>query len=586
MNYKLNHLEKQVENKGPREAFRSLWPFLLPDKKTLILASVTVLSNSGLTLAVPLIMGIAVDRYIVGKQLHNLLLTGALLLAVYIAISITGYIQTTLTGGLGQRLLFRLRNTIFNKIQELPVAFFNQNKAGDLISRINNDTDKLNQFFAQSLVQFVNNFFIILGAGVVIVLTNPKLGSAALLPAIGLIIITKSLEKWVKIKNTAGLQATGEMSAEVQESLDNFKVIVAFNRRDYFRDRFSKVNEKNYRANTWVGIANGTFMPIFDYAGNISQLIVLSYGIYLISNGEFTIGLLISFFAYTSRFYDPLRHVASMWTIMQTALAAWNRIFQIISLKSDLDIIPKTDIRQSDFLLEFRGVSFGYPEGREVIHNINLSLERGKTYALVGPTGGGKTTTASLMVRLYDPTKGTIYFDGQDIRSYDNTARAQKIGFILQEPFLFTGTVRENLIYGNEKYHNHSDEQLLKALENHSLDELVKKFDQGLQTIITTGGNTMSLGQKQIIAFMRAVLRQPELLILDEATANIDTVTEQLLEDILTKLPKETTLVIIAHRLNTIENADEIFFVNSGEVVNAGSLDNAVNLLMHDKRES
>ncbi len=213
-------------------------------------------------------------------------------------------------------------------------------------------------------------------------------------------------------------------------------------------------------------------------------------------------------------------------------------------------------------------------------------MERGKTYALVGPTGGGKTTTASLIARLYDANKGAILLNGKDIRSYTAEERAQKIGFILQEPFLFTGTVRENILYGNEAYKNYSNQQLEQAIADANLGSLLAIFEEGLDTKVTSGGDSISLGQKQLIAFMRAVLRNPELLILDEATANIDTITEKLLGDILNKLPEHTTRVIIAHRLNTIENADEIYFVNSGEVTKAGSLNDAMDMLLKDKRVS
>jgi ATP-binding cassette subfamily B protein len=205
---------------------------------------------------------------------------------------------------------------------------------------------------------------------------------------------------------------------------------------------------------------------------------------------------------------------------------------------------------------------------------------------MVGPTGGGKTTTASLMARLYDPTSGRVLLDGRDIRSCPPEERTRKIGFILQEPFLFTGTIRDNVLYGNDRYHRYSDEQILELLTERNLDGLLTRFEQGLETKVAAVGDAISLGQKQLIAFMRAVLRDPELLILDEATANIDTVTEQLLEHILDKLPKSTTTVIIAHRLNTIANADEIFFVNARDITPAGSMEHALDMLLHGKRAS
>jgi ATP-binding cassette subfamily B protein len=267
------------------------------------------------------------------------------------------------------------------------------------------------------------------------------------------------------------------------------------------------------------------------------------------------------------------------------AVAGLDRISEVLALESDLPVIPGGP-RESDAVVTFRGVSFHYPDGKNVLRDISFELEKGKAYALVGPTGGGKTTTASLMARLYDPTEGTVLLNGRDIRSYPTAERTRKIGFILQDPYLFSGTVRDNILYGSGEYAAYSDEQLRGVLERANLSKLLERFPEGLDTPVATSGNTLSLGQKQLIAFMRATLRQPDLLILDEATANIDTVTEQLLEEILAKLPAETTKVIIAHRLNTIDNVDQIFFVNSGEITPAGSMEHAVELLLHGKRES
>jgi ATP-binding cassette subfamily B protein len=267
-------------------------------------------------------------------------------------------------------------------------------------------------------------------------------------------------------------------------------------------------------------------------------------------------------------------------------MASWDRISLLLSLETNLHIVEDPKCETSSSYLHFKNVSFRYPNGKEVLHKVNFDLHRGKTYAFVGPTGGGKTTTASLIARLYDATKGSILLDGKDIRSYSPEERTGKIGFILQEPFLFTGTIRDNILYGNPGYKNYTNEQLEKAIAEAGLESLLERFDQGLESKVQTSGDGISLGQKQLIAFMRAVLRKPELLILDEATANIDTVTEQLLDAILKKLPSSTTRVIIAHRLNTIENADEIYFVNTGKVILAGSFSDAINLLLHGKVES
>lgn len=584
-NYTLSKGDKPQQKAAVGAALKRLAPLLTDEKRIVTLAFVAMLVSSASALLGPVIIGRAVDTYIQNRDFTGVLTSAAILLAVYLCGLFANYFQTLGMGTVGRTVLFKLRNTLFTKLQSLPLGFFNQNKAGDLISRINNDTDKLNQFFAQSLVQLAGNLFLMLGAAIFLVVLNVRLGLAALVPAAGVLIFTQAISGWVKNRNLKSLQSLGGMSAEIQESLSNFKVIVAFNRLDYFRQKFNEANEKNFAASIAGGIANGIFMPIYGLALNLAQLIVLSYGIYLISDGAMTAGGLIAFLLYVNNFYMPLRQLAMLWASFQLALAAVDRISEVLMLESNMPIVPAAPTR-SGAVLEFKNVQFSYTAGKEVLRDTNFALERGRTYALVGPTGGGKTTTASLMARLYDPTGGQVLLDGTDIRSYQPEDRSRKIGFILQEPFLFTGTIRDNVLYGNEQYRNYSDEQLISLLNERNVGGLLSRFEQGLQTKVTAVGDSISLGQKQLIAFMRAVLRDPDILILDEATANIDTVTEQQLEQILDKLPSTTTKVVIAHRLNTIANADEIFFINSGEIVPAGSMEHALDMLMHGKRLS
>lgn len=586
MNYDLN-AQQNMAKASSWGAVKSLWPMLADERGILALAGLATLANSLINLVAPLIIAHVVDTYIVALQFSGVLKFAPILLGLYVVGLFTSYAQTRLMGGVGQRVLFNLRTRIFGKLQELPVAFFNANKAGDLISRINNDTDKLNQFFSQTLVQFIGSVTIMAGAGIFLLSINPRLGAAALVPAALLLVFTRLLSPWVKRANARSLRATGGLSAEVAESLNNFKVVVAFNRRDFFRERFEAANADNYKSAIGAGIANNIFVPVFGLSSNLAQLIVLAYGVYLISAGSFTLGLLIGFLAYVSNFYNPLRQLAALWSNFQVALAGWDRISAILTMQNDMQVLPGAgEAKAGGAVIEFKDVSFAYSSGKQVLRSVNLALEPGKTYALVGPTGGGKTTTASLMARLYDATEGAVLLDGRDIRTYDAAERTKRVGFILQEPTLFSGTVRDNILYGNEAYKDMTNDELLGAIKDAGLESLLVRFDGGLNAPVATSGDALSLGQKQLIAFMRALLRDPDLLILDEATANIDTVTEQLLEDILAKLPPRTTRVIIAHRLNTIESADEIFFINGGEVTRAGSMAHAVDMLMQDKRRS
>jgi ATP-binding cassette subfamily B protein len=587
MKYTLSTSEQEKDTQSNFfKTLTKLWPLMSEERNILLLAFIAILVNSGLTILAPVMIGHAVDTYVLKHDIHGVLVYTGLLAVVYAFSLLASFIQTRLMGGVGQRVLFRLRNKLFMKLEELPVAFFNQNKAGDLISRINNDTDKLNQFFSQSMMQFIGNVFVIIGAGIAMLVVQPHLGGAALIPAVGLFIITRLTSNWIKNRNFKSLQAFGGLSAEIQESLDNFKVIIAFNRRDYFRQRFTEVNSANYAGAINAGIANNIYSPIFTFASSLGQLIVITYGLSLIASGNFTFGLLISYLAYVTRFYDPLRQMAQLWSNLQVALAGWDRISEILSKENDLVVVPSTAQGNNKAALEFKNVAFSYPEGKDVLHDVTFTLEPGKTYALVGPTGGGKTTTASLMARLYDPTSGEILLNGKDIRSYTSEERTKKIGFILQEPFLFGGTVHDNIIYGNDELASLSSEELTRMLKKEGLEDLLARFDEGLDTPVTSSGDSISLGQRQLIAFIRAMLRHPDILILDEATANIDTVTEQQLQIVLDKLSEKTTRVIIAHRLNTIENADVIYFVNSGTVTKAGSLKDAVKMLTDGKVSS
>ncbi len=587
MSYNLNEAKEEKKKKrlGWKSA-KNLIGHMVEEKNTLLVAFIAMVITAVLNLIGPIIIGNTVDKYIETSQFRGVIQNAVILMVSYVIALVAGYLQTRWMGSVGQRMLYTLRNSVFRKLQDLPYDFFNQNKTGDLISRINNDTDKINQFFSQSLMQFLRIILIMVGSGIFIVSIHWELGLAALMPAVLIWVFTKFVSPWVKKTNAESLKQVGLLSSEVQESLNNFKVVVAFNRRDYFRKRFNLANQKNYTAAVKAGIANNIFLPVYTLFSNFGLLIVLALGIYFISIGEFTIGLLISFIAYVNSFYNPLRQLASLWANFQVALAAWDRIRKILELENNLSLVPSDTVDETATLLSFRDVSFSYPNGNEVLHQITFNLKQGKTYAFVGPTGGGKTTTASLVSRLYDPTQGKVLLDGKDIRSFSDEERTRRIGFILQDPFLFSGTIRDNILYGNSEYAELSDEKLMQIFHDSGLESLLQRFEKGLDTKVDVSGDGISLGQKQLIAFMRAVLRKPDLLILDEATANIDTVTEKLLDEILQKLPENTTKVIIAHRLNTIENADVIYFVNTGNVTRAGSLKEAVNMLMKGKMAS
>ena len=587
MNYSLKIYDsKNKEKLSFFKLGKQFLVFLKDEKLNLIIALLAIIFSSAVSIITPFTLGYAIDNFIKNKDLSGLTKYSLIILGIYLVGFVSNFVQTRTMGYIGQNILFKLRQALFKKIQSLPLAFFNQNKLGDLISRINNDTDKLNQFFSQQLNQFAGNFFTMVGIAVFIFFINWKLSLVTLASAFVLFIFSYFITPWISRRNRMSLQSLGGMSAEIQESLNNFKVMVAFDRRDYFRDNFDRANVENFNASARSGIANNISGPMYDFAGNLATMLVLLYGIFLITQGQFTVGLLISFLSYTDRFYGPLRQMATILSSAQVALAGWNRIFEILHLKSNLPVLPEGTLEKTNSIMCFQDVNFKYEEGKWILKNINFNFCYGKTYAIVGPTGGGKSTTASLMARLYDPQKGKIYLDGKDIRTYNFDELSEKIGFILQEQYLFTGTVGENIVYGNHEFEVYSKTKLEKLLKELDLEVLISKFDQGLDTPITPTTETISLGQKQLISFIRAIIRRPDLLIMDEATANIDTITEGLLQTIIDKLPEKTTKVIIAHRLNTIKKADEIYFVNNGSVETAESFEKSLELITKSKRSS
>jgi ATP-binding cassette subfamily B protein len=571
-------------------AWRALKPLLGDERSHIVAAVACVIVSTGASLLGPIVTARIIDTAIKHGDYNLLLRYAGVLAIVYLVGLAAQYAQTLRMGMVGRNLLYKLRARLFERLSRLPVAFFAQNRAGDLISRVNSDTDKINQFFSQALMQMFGSLFRVLGAGIFLLALNWELGLTALTPALIMLIITLIISPWVKHANRKSLESLGALSGDVSESLSNFQVIVAFNRVDYFHETFEASNQRNYRASVASDVASGLFAPLYTLAGSAGSILVLGLGVWLIAHAQLSVGLLVGYLLYVSAFYDPLRQLATVWSSLQTMLAAMDRVSEVLKLETNLVEIEQSAVRPArdpHALLAFEDVSFAYAGGKTVLDKVNLTLERGRTYALVGPTGGGKTTTAMLMARLYDPTEGAVCLEGRDIRTFSAAERAAKIGYILQDPFLLAGTVRDNIVYGHPSLGDLDSAGLRAHMEATGLLGFLTRFGEGgLETQVRSTGDGLSLGQKQLVAFLRAVMREPDILILDEATANIDTVTEQMLEDVLARLPTTTTKVIIAHRLNTIQNADEIFFVGGGAVTAAGSMQHAMNMLLGYERTS
>jgi len=590
MDYALKTAKDGDKRETLGSAWRALKPLLANERTNIAIALACVILSTAAGLMGPVITARIIDTAIKHGDYGLLLRYAGALAAVYLLALWAQYLQTLRMGTVGRNVLFKLRNRLFEKLSHLPIAFFAQNRAGDLISRVNSDTDKINQFFSQALVQMFGSLFRVMGAGVFLLALNWRMGLVALAPALVMLIITRLISPWVKHANRKSLESLGALSGDVSESLANFQVILAFNRVDYFRQKFDAANQRNYHASVKAGVASGVLMPLYTLAGSAGSILVMGLGVWLIMHGQLSVGLLVGYLLYVSSFYDPLRQLATVWSSLQTMMAAMDRVSEVLKLKTNLVELPRAaekSAKHPEAVLAFEDVGFAYTGGKPVLDKASLTLERGRTYALVGPTGGGKTTTAMLMARLYDPVEGTVYLEGRDIRTFTAAERAAKIGFILQDPFLLAGTVRDNIVYGHPALGDISEDALAERMNAQGLSGFLARFgESGLSTPIKGAGDGLSLGQKQLVAFLRAVLREPEILILDEATANIDTVTEQMLEAVLAKLPKHTTRVVIAHRLNTIQNADEIFFVGGGALTAAGSMKHAMDMLLGHERTS
>lgn len=582
--YKLS----QNHNQPPsfEESLATILPLFAGETRNLIIIIITVLINIGTGVITPYIITRAIDGPIANKNIETLAIMSLGLIILYIISAIAAYGQARIMGYVSQRVLFRLRAKVFSSLQSLPIDFFNRNKAGDLISRINNDTNKINQFLSEGVLRFTSLFFSLIGIAAMMLYLNWQLASIVFSLTFVVLIITRIATPFIEGVNKVGLENQGSLSSEVQEGLLNFNAIVAFQIQDYYQNNFNKISQAVYSSKIQTNILNDSIAPLYTFVANLAQIILLAVGVSFILSGSITIGLLIGFLAYAQKFFEPLRILGSIVGSLQGALAAWTRVQEIISLESNLILEEdKSGLqkRKTKHILEFENVSFGYDE-KQILKNMNFNLEQGKTYALVGPTGGGKSTTASLMARLYDPQQGLVKLYNKDIRTYTEEDRTKTIGFILQEPFLFSGTIGDNIRYGNPDLANKSNAELIEILKDNNLLDLISDFEYGVATNIEN--NAISIGQKQIISFIRVLLRRPQLLILDEATANIDTVTEQNLQDIINQLPDTTTKVIIAHRLNTIKKADQIFFISQGILTPAEDFQDALNLIKNKDGES
>ncbi|MCC6165991.1 MAG: ABC transporter ATP-binding protein [Caldilineaceae bacterium] len=551
-----------------RQIVARLLTYLRPHRHAMVLALLLMLATTGLTLLTPYLVKIAIDRYIAGGDLRGLTWVAAATAAAYLGIYGAGAGQTYLLSWVGQKVLADLRSQLFRHLQRLPIGYHDTHIIGVTVSRVINDVGVINDLLSQGLVTLVGDTLLLVGIVVVMLTMSPKL---ALLTFTVLPLMALATYLFARHAQSAFRETREKVAAVVgnlAENIAGMRVIQAFAQEDASQGRFAEVNLANRNANINAMSLSFVFLPTVEFLGMLATAVVLWFGGLAVARDELTLGVVVAFLAYVSRFFGPIQELSQLYTTMQSAMAGGERVLDLLDTPPAVADPP--DGRQMPPIVgrvELREVGFAYKRDEPVLRQINLVIEPGQTVALVGPTGAGKTSIANLIARFYDVTEGAVLIDGIDVRSVTQQSLHQQMGLVPQDPFLFTGTVRDNIRFGVPEA---SDEAVETAARFANAHEFILALPDGYATAVQEGGSNLSVGQRQLLCIARAVLADPRILILDEATASVDTVTEALIQDALDRLLEGRTSVVIAHWLSTIRNADLICVVEQGEIVERG----------------
>jgi len=544
--------------------FGASWPWLV-----VVLA--LVVFSTLMRLAGPYLLGVAVDQFITQGDRAGLTRTMLLLLATYLLNWGATAGQSYLMALVGQRVLYTMRTHIFQRVQALSLTFFDQHGAGDLMSRLVNDVDVINHALNVGLVRLSGDVLTLIGIVVAMAGLNMRLALASftVLPFMLLTTTVFSHHAFRAFRRTR--ETIGQVSAELEEKISGVREVQAFSREGASQARFAELSAANRDANVQAVGITSAFTPALDVLSTIATAIVVGYGGYLTLNGLVTVGIIVAFLGYVRRFYMPIRSLAQLYTQLQAALAGAERIFELIDTEPDIvDAPDAVEMPPIQGRVKFERVSFAYKDGEPVLEDVSLVAEPGQTVALVGETGAGKTTLASLIGRFYEVDSGAVRIDGRDVRSVTRASLRRQMGVVLQDTFLFAGTVMENIRYGRLEA---DDEEVIVAAKLVNAHDFISRLPEGYQTELTERGSNLSQGQRQLISFARAVLADPRILILDEATSSVDTRTEILIQRALARLLKGRTSFVIAHRLSTIRNADRVLVIQDGRMVERGTHD-------------
>ena len=554
-----------------RTTARRLVAELIPFRSLIFAALGLIVLSAAAQAAGPLLIGRSIDRAIGPGDRRMLFIYMLALGGVYIVGALASRGQTLQVGQIGQRVLAGMRERIFDRLQRLPLTYFDRRPVGDLISRVTNDVDTLNQFLSQGLTQLLGQLFSLVGiVATMLILDWPlALVSFTIIPV--MLLTTNLFARRARTAFRRTRETVGDVTAELQEEIVGVRQAQAFNRTEFNITRFRQRNEANRSANVQATGITSAFAPAIDVLSTLSTALVIGFGGYLVFQNRLTVGTLAAFLIYVQQFFRPIQLISQVYTQAQSSLAGAERIYTILDESPEIADAPNAKVLgQIAGGITFEDVTFGYDSDRPVLRDVSFNVEPGQTLALVGRTGAGKTTIASLIPRFYDVTGGAVLIDGEDVRDATRASLRGQIAVVLQEPFLFSGTIAENIGYGKLGAPREAIEAAARATDAH---DFITALPLGYDTPLGEGGGNISQGQRQLLSFARALLADPRILILDEATANIDTRTEATIQRALATVLAGRTSVIIAHRLSTIRSADLILVIEDGQIVERGTHD-------------
>ena len=555
--------------RNPRRALTRLVLYLKPYTLSLGLVTGFVLLSSLLGLGGPYLMGVAIDRFIGGKDLAGLLRTAGLMLAVYVASNLLQVAANWIMARISQSALKELRRDLFTHLQTLSMSFFDTHGAGGLMSRLTNDIDAINQAVSQNVTSLLTSVVTMAGILTVMFTLNHWLALASLFVVPLMIWFTRFVAKYTR-KGFRDLQKNlGDLNTVAEEAISGQKVIKAYRRNSSVIEAFRVRNRAVFEAGVYANSYALLMMPLTGVMGNFFVIVLASLGGWFALQGLVSVGTIAAFINYGRNFTSPLTQLANLYNSIQAALAGAERVFEIIDTPSEIaDATDSLRISTIHGDVSLRNVQFAYTPGTPIIRNFSLEAKAGQTIALVGPTGAGKTTLINLLTRFYEIQGGSISIDGKDIRSWKKADLRGSLGLVLQDTFLFADTVMENIRYGRLEA---TDEECVEAARMAEADHFIRQLPQGYQMNLSERAGNLSQGQRQLLSIARAILADPAILVLDEATSSVDTRTEVRIQKALLRLMKGRTSFVIAHRLSTIRDADKVVVINNGEIVEQGS---------------